>query len=49
METCQAKYMPQNPTQIQISQYGSKPFGTVTLLKYSQQNMREKLARYILQ
>ncbi|GAY57751.1 hypothetical protein CUMW_181840 [Citrus unshiu] len=47
METCQTKHTPQDPTQTQLSQYGSGPSG-ITSFRYSQQNMREGLARYIV-
>ena len=46
METCQTKHAPQDPTQTQLSQYGSEPSG-ITSFRYSQQNMREGFARYI--
>ncbi|GAY53194.1 hypothetical protein CUMW_147530 [Citrus unshiu] len=46
METCQTKHAPQDLTQTQLSQYGSGPSG-ITSFIYSQQTMREGLARYI--
>ncbi|KAH9650480.1 hypothetical protein KPL70_026399 [Citrus sinensis] len=46
METCQTKHEPQDPTQTQLSQYGSRSSG-ITSFRYSQQHMREGLARYI--
>ena len=40
------KHAPQDPTQTQLSKYGSGPSG-ITSFRYSQQNMREGLAWYI--
>ena len=39
METCQTKHTPQDPTQTQLSQYGSGPFG-ITSFRYSQHARR---------
>ncbi|XP_024035665.1 pentatricopeptide repeat-containing protein At4g14820-like [Citrus clementina] len=46
METCLTKHGPQDPTQTQLSRYGSGSSG-ITSFRYSQQNMREGLAWYI--